>query len=120
MKVKSLDLIKDDLPAQIVRVADKVEYINYDFDELMPYLRFDFRNIEDGIRDYMLKPVDQRIQITVDELVNEVFRHNRIDRTQSPIRSLARLRKLYESVIYLYDGEYSNKIKKVCKYEHKR
>lgn len=103
-----IGMIQDDIVAQFVRVADKIEYINADWDEVSTLINVD-TDIEDEIALYLTKKRGERISKTVDDLVNEAFRKGYISEKHTTMRRLSRMRDIYKDIIYLYNGDYSVK-----------
>lgn len=106
----SVDLLENDLPAQIVRVADKVEYINIDFDEIYSLINIP-NPLEEGISSYLQKTSSDRIKQTTYDLTEDAIRLGKISEKNLTMRRLSRMRELYEDIIiYSYEGRYSNAI----------
>lgn len=112
-RVRKFGLIEDNLPAQIVRAGDKVEYRNADYDELRQLIKMD-PDMPKEVVDYLQLPLRERINITNEELVEEAIRNGRIweSRLKSwesePVmQRLSIFRKAYEDAIFLYDSSYS-------------
>lgn len=112
-RVRKFGLIQDNLPAQIVRAGDKVEYRNADYDELRRLIKMD-PDMPMSVVDYLQKPLPERINSTNEELVDEAIRNGRIweSRLKSwesePVmQRLSIFRKAYEDAIFLYDSSYS-------------
>ena len=112
-RVRKFGLIQDNLPAQIVRAGDKVEYRNADYDELRRLIKMD-PDMPIDVVEYLQKPLPVRINMTDEELVDEAIRNGRI--WESRIKSwesepvmqrLSVFRKAYEDAIFLYDSSYS-------------
>lgn len=104
-----IELLDGDLEAQIVRVADKVEYINLDYDEIASLIKIE-QDVDPDILLYMQQSPASRIKDTVSQLVDEAFRYGKINENQPSMRKLSRFRKMYEDIIYLYDGYYPQKL----------
>lgn len=104
-----IQLLDDDIVAQIVRVADKVEYINADWDEISSLINID-SNIEADILSYLQMSKGERVAKTVEDLTEEAFRIGSISEKHTTMRRLSRMRNIYKDIIYMYDGEYSNRV----------
>lgn len=106
-----ISLLENDVIAQLVRVADKVEYINADYDEICSLLCVDL-STEDKILEYFQKTFPERLEQTTNDLAEEVFRTGEINEGHFTMRRLRRARKSYEDIIYVYDGSYAKSILK--------
>lgn len=104
------EYLSSDLIAQIVRIADKVEYINYDYDEISELIKIDTRKFSKEQLEYMRKTSPERIKETNAALVDEAFSTGMICEDNPTIQSLKQIRKAYDNLIYLYDGNYVNEI----------
>lgn len=100
-------LLEGDIVAQIVRVGDKIEYINADYDEIAGLVNVSF-DVEQ--QRYMAKSRFERIGETVDQIANEAFTYGKIEEHSPAMVSLRRIRKMYEDVIYIYDGVYADNL----------
>lgn len=112
-RVRKFGLIKHNLPAQIIRAGDKVEYRNADYDEIRQLIEMD-PDMPIEVVDYLQQPLVKRINTTNEELVEEAIRNGRIweSRLKSwesePVmQRLSIFRKAYEDAIFLYDSSYS-------------
>ena len=104
-----LEMIQDDIVAQFVRVADKIEYIYSDWAEVRSLIRVD-SDVEDDIARALNKTRGEIIAQTVDDLVKEAYRKGYISEKHTTMRRLGRMRDLYKDIIYLYNGDYSEKV----------
>lgn len=102
-----IELLEGDLIAQIVRVADKVEYINSDYEEISRLIKLDY-DIEEDISSYLQMSNEDRLKKTSKDLAEEAVRIGEISETHTTIRRLMRLRKFYEDFIYSLDGAYTD------------
>lgn len=102
------ELLQNDLVAQIVRVADKVEYINFDYDEIAGLIAMDISKLSKEQIDYLRKSSPERIKETNRALVEEAFSTGRIYEKNPAMKSLTGIRKAYDDLIYLYDGMYAD------------
>ena len=100
-------LIEGDIVAQIVRVGDKIEYINADYDEIAGLVNANFDSEQQR---YMEKSRRQRIEETVDSISNEAFTYGRIEENNPAMKKLRGIRKKYDDVIYIYDGLYADNL----------
>ena len=111
-RVRKYELIKGDLPAQVVRAGDKVEYRNADFDEIRALIEID-PDMPADVLQYLGLPLADRINKTNAELSEEAIKKGRIweDRsgwdTEQVMKRLGIFRKAYEDAIFLYDSSYS-------------
>lgn len=101
-----MQLLENDLIAQIVRVADKVEYINLDYDEISSLLRVS-PHIESELISYLSKGAPERMQKTMDDLVEEALNLGVVCEGSDTMKKLFKIRKLYENMVYMYDGSYA-------------
>lgn len=104
------EYLSNDLIAQIVRIADKVEYINYDYDEIFELIKIDQSKFSQEQLEYIRKTSPERIKETNAELVDEAFSTGIICEDNPAIQRLKQIRKAYDNLIYLYDGNYVNEI----------
>ena len=122
-RVKSFSLIKDNLPAQIVRIADKIEYINTDYEEIKEYVALDeesIRMVNDewdeetikGILKYARCPISIRIDLATSEMANQLINKGRIWESREKGSIMRKFRKCYEDAIFLYDSLYSYELLK--------
>lgn len=102
------EYLSDDLIAQIVRIADKVEYINYDYDEISELIKIDTSRFSKEQIEYITKTSPERIKETNAALVDEAFSTGMICEYNPAIQKLKQIRKTYDDLIYLYDGIYVN------------
>ena len=117
-RVRNFDLIKDNLPAQIVRAADKIEYRNGDYDEIKDFIIMSTK-MTDEIKTYLSLSYNIRTEITCSEIAKETVRRGNVweDRNDSydnePVMTkLSSFRRDYEDLIVLYDSLYSYKLLK--------
>lgn len=106
------ELLKGDIIAQIVRVADKVEYINSDYDEIAGLVKIDTEALNEEQVEYLRKPLSQRIAETNQGLVSEAFSEGIIYEKNPTMRGLSKIRKNYDSLVFLYDGGYADNLLK--------
>lgn len=102
-----IELLQGDLIAQIVRVADKVEYVNTDYEEISRLIKLD-SGIEEDISTYLQMSNEDRLKKTSSDLAEEAVRIGEVDETHTTMRRLMRIRKLYEDFIYSLDGSYTD------------
>lgn len=100
-------LIENDIVAQIVRVGDKIEYINADYDEVAGLVNVNF-NSEQKV--YMSKSRSERIRESVEQITKEAFAYGKVEENNPTMLNLRKIRKMYEDVLYIYDGFYSDNV----------
>ena len=117
-RVRKFGLIEDNLPAQIVRAADKIEYRNGDYDEVKDFIIMSSEMTEE-IKKYLSLPYNIRIDITCSEMAKEAIERGKLWETRinsydnEPVmKKLASFRKDYEDLIFLYDSLFSYKLLK--------
>lgn len=117
-RVKSFSLIKDNFPAQIVRIADKIEYINADYEELKDFVKIDKELLEemyenddnmdeetiDKILQYSQYSLPIRIDLATTDIADEAINKGRIWESRTKGSTLRKFRKCYEDAIFLYDS----------------
>ena len=125
-RVKSFSLIKDNFPAQIVRIADKIEYINADYEELKDFVKVDKELLEemyenddnmdeetiDKILQYSQYSLPIRIDLATTEIADEAINKGRIWESRTKGSTLRKFRKCYEDAIFLYDSVSSYRLLK--------
>lgn len=91
----------NDLVAQVIRLADKIEYRNMDFEELGPFIKTEkFQNSA-----FTQKDSNERIDNVIHNLVEEALEKGKIDDNMSSLKTLKQFRKDYENLIFfLNDG----------------
>ena len=94
--------VPNDLIAQIVRQADKVEYRNEDYEEIMQYIRY--KEDERELYEYQSLSTDERIKRIIEDMAMEAVEKGRIDDENDALKKCKLLRKKYENVLY-YLGE---------------
>lgn len=95
--------VPDDLIAQIVRQTDKIEYRNYDYDEVMQYVKFN--NGEEDLIQYQEMPLETRVEKIIDDMANEAVEKGRIDDDNDALKMCKRLRDKYDNVIYFIEED---------------
>lgn len=117
-RVRKFGLIEDNLPAQIVRAADKIEYRNGDYDEIKDFIIMSPEMTEE-IKKYLSLPYNIRTEITCSEIAKEAIERGKIWETRinsydnEPVmKKLSSFRKDYEDLIFLYDSLYSYRLLK--------
>ncbi len=96
--------IPDDLIAQVIRQADKICYINYDFEELRNAIDFRKVNVKPEVKEYLRKSVGRRIKYAEDMIVDEAIEKGSISDNGPAMSFLKYLEKVYkEPIIYQLD-----------------
>ena len=95
--------LPDDLTAQIVRQADKIEYRNEDADEVAKYVKF--TDEEQDLLEYSKIPVEERINKIIEDMANEAIEKGEIPDNNDSLKQCKKLRKKYENVIYMLDTD---------------
>jgi dGTPase len=93
----------EDLMAQIVRQTDKIEYKNKDYEEVMQYIKF--KENEEDIKQYQSLPVEERIEDIIQNISCEAVLKGKIDDDNDSLKMLNKLRKKYETCVYLIDKD---------------
>lgn len=95
--------VPKDLIAQIVRQTDKIEYRNWDYEEVMQYVRYN--SDEEELVQYQSLPVEERISRIIEDIANEAVEKGRIDDDNDALKMCKNLRKKYENIIYLIERD---------------
>lgn len=95
--------VPDDLIAQIVRQTDKIEYRNYDYDEVMQYVKFN--NGEEDLIQYQEISLETRVEKIIDDMANEAVEKGRIDDENDALKMCKRLRQKYDNVVYFIEED---------------
>lgn len=89
----------EDLVAQVIRHADKIEYRNMDYEELKEYIKIDgWENVN-----YAQTNVSKRIEKIEQEVIQEALEKGKIDDNMKSLEELKKLRKKYENMVYFLD-----------------
>lgn len=95
--------VPDDLIAQIVRQTDKIEYRNYDYKEIMSYIKYN--SDEEDLIQYQSIPAEERIATIIEDIANEAVEKGRIPDDNNALKMCKRLRKKYENIIYFIEKD---------------
>ncbi len=105
--------IPDDLIAQIVRQADKICYINYDYEELKNAI--DFRKIPlvPDVKEYLRKSLSRRIKDVEGMIEEEIVKKGQICDSGPAMSFLKRVEGLYkEPTVYQLGVDGTNRLLK--------
>ncbi len=101
--ITRVSVVPDDLMAQIVRQTDKIEYRNYDYNEVMEYVKFN--EGEEDLIQYQSMSVQERIEKIIEDIANEAVEEGRINDNNRALEMCKKLRKKYENVIYFIEED---------------
>lgn len=94
--------IPNDLVIQIVRQADKNEYINNDFDEIKEFINMDL--IDNGqLLKFVDLPKHERIKIIIQKLVEGALEKGYIDDNIRAMQTIKELKEIYQKVLFSMD-----------------
>ena len=106
--------IPDDLIAQIVRQADKICYINYDYEELKNAIDFKKINLTPDIKEYLIrKSLSRRIKYIEGVIEEEAIEKGQICDNGPAMLFLKRLERIYKKpTIYQLGADGTNRLLK--------
>lgn len=102
-RVKEKD-VPNDFVIQTVRLDDKREYINYDYEETKPYINIDAID-DNSIREFIQRPIEQRINEITEEIVKYAIETGKIDCNISSIKTMRKFGKIYSKLISVLDED---------------
>ena len=96
--------VPEDLCAQAIRQADKIEYRNEDYEEYAKYIQF--KEGEEELEEYAKLELKKKIQMIVKDIVEEAISKGKIEDNNQAMAKSKALRKKYEHHVYfmLADG----------------
>ena len=99
--------VPDDLVIQIIRLNDKTEYINFDYEEIKKYINIE--EIEEKeIKEFAKKELKEKIEQIIEEVVKEGIQKGRISEKMEGIKILKKLRKQYEKIMFITEEDGKN------------
>ena len=105
--------IPDDLIAQIVRQADKICYINYDYEELKNAIDFKRTPLSPDVREYLRKSLSRRIKYIEGVIEEEVVEKGQITDNGPAMSLLKKVEGIYkEPTVYLLGADGTNRLLK--------
>lgn len=102
------ELLKSDVVAQIVRIADKIEYINSDYDEIDELIKVDTTGFPKKLLDFLQLSNKDRINRINEGVVDEIFETGVASENNPTMKLLKQFRKSYDDIIYIYDGRFAD------------
>ncbi len=94
--------IPNDLVIQIVRQADKNEYINNDFDEIREFINMDVINNKQLLK-FINLPKHERIKIIIQKLVEGALEKGYVDDNIEAMQKIKELKEIYQKVLFSMD-----------------
>ena len=94
--------IPDDIVVQSIRAADKIEYINKDYEELELCLN---KPKNKKIAEFTKFPYHERVKRVIDNVVEESFEYGRIDEDMDALQILNDLKKISDACVRLVDED---------------
>ena len=105
--------IPDDLIAQVVRQADKICYINYDYEELKNAIDFRKTPLSPDVREYLRKSLSRRIKYIEGMIEEEAVEKGQICDNGPAMSLLKRVEGIYkEPAVYLLGADGTNRLLK--------
>lgn len=109
-RVSEENVPKYDIPLQAVRVADKIEYINMDYEELNNFIKF--KEDEKEIKEFFRMNPKKRIEKCVDLITDEAIENGIITYHGKTCSFLKKARKKYDNIIYMLEIDGSRELLK--------
>ncbi len=105
--------IPNDLIAQIVRQADKICYINYDYEELKNAINFKRTPLGPDVREYLRKSLSRRIKYIEGMIEEEAVEKGQICDNGPAMSFLKKVEGIYkEPTVYLLGEDGTNRLLK--------
>ena len=92
-----------DLASQVVRQVDKIEYINYDWNELKNYINI--IGVGEELKKYLEKEPEARIEELVQKLVEEAIQKGQIDDDMKALKQNKKIKKIYTQIALFTDED---------------
>lgn len=92
-------VIPEDLVAQVVRQADKICYINYDYQELKDGIDFSKFDWTRKAREYSKRSLTERIRQAEDGIVSDAIQEGVIFDNGATMKSLSEFRKKFSEIV---------------------
>lgn len=92
--------LPNDICAQAIRVADKIEYINKDYDELKPCL---VKPSNSRIAQFVKNSYKARVKKCIENVVDEAFLYGKIDEKMDSLNILNELKEISDECVLLVD-----------------
>lgn len=96
-------LIPKYLESQIVRQVDKIEYMNYDYEEIKNLIKTD--NMSEDVKEFAKKDVDDRIQDLTNRMIDGAIKNGKITDSMKDLKIIKKFIKSYNKAITVLDED---------------
>ncbi len=102
--ISRVSKVPEDLLAQIVRQADKIDYRNFDGKEYDGYIDWD-KTRDKELKNYINLPVQEKINYVVDNMIDEAIEKGKIIDDAESMQITKDYRHIYEDIIYIVEDD---------------
>lgn len=95
-----LSILPEDLSVRAIRIADKIEYINKDYEELSDCL---VKPKASNVSKFVKDDYETRVNKVINNLVNEAFEYGMLDEDMASLQILNRLKEISNNCVLFVD-----------------
>lgn len=99
------EYIPNDVVAQIIRQADKIEeYAVNDFEEIKEFINLDII-LDKDLRSYLEQPKEERVKLTLQRLLEETLEKGNINDDMTSLEYIRKMKKMHHEHVFFVDTD---------------